>query len=180
MDGSITAADLAPGSVGTLQLASGAVSQTNLAPRQVGTPVGLGGVALSSAVTWTNPSSASRNDVPNLTVTITTTGRPVFVGLVAGPSASSMVEIAGGYVSDVGVGGAAVIYFLRGTDAIASPYIRAVHEGTSAGSSVRMDLPASAFCTIDRPPAGTWTYKVQCLSPYTLLFSNVRLVAYEL
>jgi hypothetical protein len=71
-NGSITAAKLAAGAVGTTQLATGAVTQAKRAS--------LGQQVSSSSGTFTG-TSGSYADVTNLSVTFTSTGRPVLLML---------------------------------------------------------------------------------------------------
>jgi len=187
--GSIDPSDLVRGSVGTLQLAIGGVAQSNLAPRQTGTNVvGPGGVAISldtGNVTYNVGSAAV--DVTNLTVTITTTGRPVFVGLMGTykPGLASLIQVGSTAPSGVGyVMVNATLSFLRGAQVVDQSQLGAFSQPISAGYSIAVTACPSSYHAIDTTvPAGTYTYNVQCwpVGPQAFIWFNyVRLVAYEL
>jgi hypothetical protein len=136
--------------VTTAKINDGAVTQAKRAAlgQQYQTTV-------SDAPTLTSTSFA---DIANATITITTTGRPVFI--VFQP------EIAG--IGGDPVGGItaqassnnfdARIRFLRGATSIFSTKFSMQAVGATA---VNFDLPASCLLYIDVPAAGTYTYKVQ-------------------
>lgn len=122
-----------------------------------------------TGTTWT--------DVTNLSVTITTTGRPVILMLVAAttdPNNSYMQAYRGGVTS--------VLYsvkFVRDVTDLAQVNVIA---GGAAGT-IRASAPASAHQHIDVPAAGTYTYKVQGRgdnAATTVEFWGVKLIAFEL
>jgi len=179
------AASVVPGSITTASLATGAVTLTQLAPRQTLTNVvGVGGVAVSLGCdSQYCPPNDARTDVTNLTITITTTGRPVFLSLVgyANPDTGPSYLFAQGSWSGVDTRAFPNVLFLRGSSVVDYAQFGLT---VVINSFVGMYEPPSAFHTVDMPPAGVWTYTVQgeglSTGAATLTFHNVRLVAYEL
>jgi hypothetical protein len=161
----------------TAKLANGAVTQAKRAS--------LGQQISSSSGAW-NSTTFAFNNVPNLSVTITTTGRPVFVGLIPDGTANSgvvLVSLAGAsYSSDA----SAEVRFDRGSGTAfwqQSIYGNTTYSTITTGNkSTTFAYPASSFYTIDIPSAGTHTYTFQ-MKPYnfsTVFCNYVKLVAYEL
>ena len=107
--------------------------------------------------------------VTNLSVTITTSGRPVMVMLQADGtnSASSLyTPFAGNTI---------LVQILRGASSVSISYI---------GASVDTGLivPPSSILVLDTPSAGTYTYSVNVLATASesIYINNAVLVAYEL
>lgn len=74
---------MAIGSVGTANLQDRSVSPMKLFSRDRGQVVGLGGIALSSGSGITNLAKESNStDLPGLSVSLTTSGRPVYLVLI--------------------------------------------------------------------------------------------------
>lgn len=122
------------------------------------------GQQISSASNF-NTSSTGVVDVTNLTVNLTTTGRPV------------MLFLQGGTITATGSGSCSgTVTFVRGTTTISI--------GTFGSATTAVIFtPASSYMFLDTPSGATYTYKVQCLvgsSGQTISFSGVTLVAYEL
>lgn len=114
-------------------------------------------------------------DVTNLSVTITTTGRPVWIGLISSNpmSGDSVVES----ISTVGDPSATII-ILNGSSVISTYRSEIV-----ASSASRVSLPSSVISTIDTPSAGTYTYKIQVntsTASNSVQVQNTKLIAYEL
>lgn len=156
--------------VSTSEIADAAVTQAKRAA--------LGQQISSSSATF-NTASTTGVDVTNLTVTITTTGRPVFIGLIpfetGNPSQNSGISIARGSAS-----AGAFISFLRGSTVIGVNELGFTATGASA---IDCAMPVSAFNMIEVPAAGTYTYKVQARCSLSLSTLNVlytKLIAYEL
>lgn len=118
------------------------------------------------AFTYTYSGSSAFSAVTNLSVTITTSGKPVWVGMVPdGTSSTCAVGLSGG--------SAGSIRFAKG----------GVNIGVFAlSSSTSVNLPASAYSTLDVVVAGTYTYTVQVALPTTgsMYINACKLVAYEL
>jgi hypothetical protein len=121
--------------------------------------------------------STSLTDVTNLSVSITTTGRPVRLELIGDDSSNSSFVS----VSSTSSGfHEAVIAFVNDGSVISR---HAVGGSASVSSTTSFKFPPSAFSYLDRPTAGTYTYKVSVSAFVNTQEVNVRqckLVAYEL
>lgn len=102
-------------------------------------------------------------DITNLSATITTSGRPVFVGLISDGSGNDSNVIPSST-------GNCQITFLQGSTTLAQHLIN---------SSI---YPVSSFWHIDTPVAGTYTYKAQALAGTSGTFNvnYARLIVFEL
>lgn len=167
--------------VGQAMTATGANAIAATRTRATGSTVGIGGVAISSSCGNFNNSSLTFVDVTNLSVTITTSGRPVFIGLISdGTGSNSNVGLA----STGGVNNATATFaILNGSTAI-SDYIVTLSV-QSAQVPFSNEVPSSSINTVDFPAAGTYTYKIQSKISNTGVTtnantSNAKLVAYEL
>jgi hypothetical protein len=130
-------------------------------------------VASTSSGSFTT-SSATAVDVTNLSVSITTTGKPVMITL----QALGDTNPCGVYVTTAGGGGGGYgwVRFVRDSTTVSS-----YNFGSSAVSTT-VDFPGS-LSYVDRPVAGTYTYKAQALvqaGTPTLGVTTCLLAAYEL
>lgn len=120
-------------------------------------------------------SSTSYVDITSCSVSLMTTGRPVFVGLKN--SVSGFVEVADASGTSAGLR----IKFLRDSTIISECQFLSGHGGTT---NTTFRLPASAFWCVDTGvTAGTYTYKaqVQCIaSGDVATLIEVGIVAFEL
>jgi hypothetical protein len=159
-------------SVGYAQMAAavapGSVGLQSLAPRQTGTSVGLGGVAISAnSGSWSQTGIQSGNvQIPGLVASITTSGRPVIVSLIAASGLSYIGMNSNDTPGNFALyrdGQAIVSFVLQGTGETYVP-------------------PGSVF-SIDIPPPGTHVYTIradtQGYSSATILVNNVQLAAWE-
>jgi hypothetical protein len=173
-DGGIGAAQLADDSVTTPKLADGGVTRPKLAPVGQQTSANATGTISTTSTAYVSAGGGS------LTVTLTTTGRPVVVGLQPdGSGFSAGVSIyaaagalSAGYVAFSSDGGAT--YF-------AEANVTTQGDGGGGGSSVV--VPPGAFSTLWAPAAGTYTVTVYVkvsVATATLGLSRVKLFAYEL
>lgn len=159
--------------VQTADIAAGAVTQAKRAAL---------GQQVSGAVSFST-SSTSFVDATSLSVSITTTGRPVFVGLIAVDSDSvnnAIYATAGGGVARDNAG--MRIAILRDFTLISSSGLVVTHP-TSSVNTTAIQVPPSSLYTIDAPTAGTYTYKIQVRAFFADMVVGVRsvkLVAYEL
>lgn len=151
--------------VGTNDLVNASVTPAKLAALNIVTSSSSGNATGNSA-TFTN--------VTNLTVTLTTTGRPVYVGLIADGSGS---------VSSIGVGGssAPTAVFSIERDFSTSIALAQIQTAVTTGNA-NINQPPGSLWTIDVPAAGTHSYTLQArLSSGTAWsVSEVKIIAYEL
>jgi hypothetical protein len=107
-------------------------------------------------------SSTSNADITNLSVSLTTTGRPVFIGLISDGSGND--STVGSVSSNSG------IQFKRGATSLARNILIS---GTYA--------PSSSFWTVDVVSAGTYTYTAAAvISSGTINVNYAKLIAFEL
>lgn len=131
----------------------------------------------SNSGTFTTNSS-TLSDVTNLSVSITTTGRPVLIQLV-GPSSPAANWVG---ISIPGAGSGfnhAALIFVRDSEIIGSAGLATEHNSDTKG----LKLPSQTFMHVDQPAAGTYTYKVQAAtksSGTTLTVYNCRLKVLEI
>lgn len=149
--------------ISTTQLADGAVTRPKLGA--LGQQVSLSSGSFST-------SSQTPTLVTNLSVTITTTGRPVFVGLIDDGTGGNLA----GTESGSAIQG--IVRIRRGSTVIATCPLTAV------GCTI-LAIPVSSVSQIDiNGAAGTYTYTVQAFSsnaaPTTVFVQRAQLVAYEL
>lgn len=161
---------------------SGNISSTtwntvaNNRTRSIGATVSAGGVAVSASCGSFSTTSSSSVAVTNLSVTITTSGRPVQLMIISDGLGSS----ARWGVSNFGSSSVSGVYsYVRGTTVIGQYTCQASGSGT-----VSSDFIAPAQ-TLDAVAAGTYTYTVRVnIIPVagSPAFSaeNFVLVAYEL
>jgi len=172
VDLAVTTAKLATDSVTTAALADGAVGPHELAAL---------GQQLSSSTSSYAAGSSAVTDITNATITITTTGRPVWVGLQAdGDTGASNYSYLGPNVTGAnGDTQISSVIFKRGASTIAT-FDMDHKQSSDAG----LQIPTSAFFMIDEPAAGTYTYKAQ--TSWTTSASGdlrcyyAKLVAFEL
>lgn len=146
--------------IGTAQLQDGSVTPVKRSA--------LGQQTSSSTGVLFSTTSSSFVDVTGLSLSITTTGRPVFVGLMfANPS-----------IPPVGVDGYVSITSGQG----ALDIVRGSTHISESGVGGAATVPISSVWYIDAVGAGTYTYKIQAisLSGGTLSISGAQLIAYEL
>lgn len=167
-DGAVTTPKIADLNVTTVKLADGSVTQAKKAA--------VGEQVSSSCNNYTS-AATSNTDVTNLTVNITTTGRPVFVGLISDGS---------GNVSNILINptaGTTVIrtffLFVRGVTAVSEQELG--HVVNTSGSSQAIRAPVSSLWHIDAPAAGTYTYKLQIRNAADtgVGINYAKLIAYE-
>lgn len=129
--------------IGQAMTSTGANSIANSRTRATGTTVAAGGVALSGSSGSFSTTSLTPADVTNLSVTITSTGRPIQIGLVCDETNAFCRFSIGG-------GGTATIFIYRDSTLISSNDILG-----------DISIPPSSVNMTDFPAAGTYTYKIQ-------------------
>jgi len=158
----ISTPQIANGAVTTTQIANQTIAQGNLALRPTGSTVGAGGVATSNIPTATITTLVF-TDITS--VTITTTGRPVSIGLIAGDPTGGQSFIAAT---------SATLRIKRDSTSVCEAQL-----SSSTGSPY--ELPPSVLNHIDFPTAGTYTYTIGgMVSALNLILQNATLIAYEL
>jgi hypothetical protein len=153
------------GGVGTPQLADGSVTKEKQAA--------VGQQISASCGTYFGTTGGSLYDITNLSVTLTTTGRPVMLMLVGNGTNDAYFEFSG---ASGGTNRGIKVAFVEG-----STVISLQHFSPYATTTTR--CPASAFSHFYVPAAGTYTYKVQMGSIQgspSILAESMKLVAYEL
>jgi hypothetical protein len=169
--------------LGTNNPVAGTIPFSKLAQRQVGTNVGVGGVAVSaSSGTWTITSGSEvPTSVTNLDVSIVTSGRPVMLKLVSDGATNAPADcfVAAQRPSPPGVNGEVTVVLSRDQQAVC--YLREVDYCTGCAF---MQAAPSLFSHIDFAPEGTHRYTVQVytsnITTSTIFVWHVRLVAFEL
>ena len=122
-------------------------------------------------------SSSSFVSVTNLSVTITTSGRPVHVFLISdGSTSAALLEVQASSVTSV----AAACRILSGSTEISRFQLATQPTGGSI-TNTYISIPSGCINHLDVPAAGTYTYTVQLLTNAgSVYMSNSMLVAYEL
>jgi len=168
LDSNVTAAKLASDSVTTVKILDGNVTQAKR--------VALGQQKSSTTINFST-SSTSATDVTNATITITTTGRPVFIGLQSIPGSESYIG-----QSSAAINSSSTYYFIRGATEISRVFL--LHSfNASGGSYAEGRIPPGSVWYVDVVAAGTYTYKVQMSvgsGATTGGVTNCQLIAFEL
>lgn len=176
-DLAVTNAKLADGSVGTGKIQNDAITKSKFNGGEIPKTwmVSLGQQVSASSGPFTT-SSTSYVNVTNLSVTITTTGRPVWVGLMNDGTQGS-VSI------DHNADGIAPTLSLRKLRDATTISEQTLYLGSTNTLARRYDLPASSFWHVDTPSAGTYVYKIQVKTDsaaHTAGVSHAKLIAFEL
>lgn len=147
-----------------------AVSRT----RSTGTSVGTGGIAISSSSGNYTTTSSSFVDITNLSVTITTSGRPVRLALLGVPGQLCSVAVADGSSGQA----FGAVKFVRDSTDLDSLNIAEQSDGAFSDFA----FPPGFIQSLDAVAAGTYTYKLQGRrsGSSTLRVTQCRLIAYEL
>ena len=166
----------ASGAVATPIAYSGGITSTNIAPNGVArSNLPLVGQQLSASSGLFGTTSTTAVDVTGVSVSITTTGRPVVIMLVPdgslalaciGPQSRGATGIFGTYA------------ILRGSTLVGQCVV-----GTVSGDGNSISAPPGSVAMIDAPVAGTYTYKLQTWSNDTSggsYVQYVKLLAFEL
>lgn len=163
---SIQGSQIATGSLVGTQLANNTITRAQEAS--------VGQQVSSSSGTFTTTNS-SPTDVTNLTVTITTSGRPVMLFLQSdGTSGVANISTSSSTLTN-----RSSIFLVRGSTTISTTQL-SVGVGSNVNNSVA--TPPGLITFLDAPSAGTYTYKAQVANGSfgAVAVSNCVLVAYEL
>lgn len=166
--GTVTANELATNAVSTVKIQANAVTKDKLAAL---------GQQLSSSSGSYSTASTSIVDVTNLTVTITSTGRPIKLEIVPDGSANSMWLSASRANADADV----TVSIIR--DNTTTVYRDRTY--VTATSAANIYGPIRTPLTTDIIAAGTYTYKIQIVnnisgSSPAAFFQYAKLLAYEI
>jgi len=165
----------------TLQIKDHGVTQVKKALMSTGTTVGAGNLAISSDCGNFASNTTSYVDVTNFELTITTTGRPVYISTI--PLATSGANV--GYFE---IGGT------NTTDTL-NAYVKILRDGTKIAEtlfsftgpsgSFHFDVtyPPASVMFLDVVTAGTYTYKMQVYVPVsttTITVNRCQMVVWEI
>jgi hypothetical protein len=167
LDSSVADASTLELSGTSLRIKDAGITQAKLAARALhASTVAAGGIGISADIGDQTFNSGTLTAATNLSIDITTTGRPVFVGLV--PASDSDFC----YVS-ADSSGTFNLYFFRGGTGIGRHTINS--------PSGEVFHPPGAFYCVDTPAAGTYTYSVAGLNATANgSISHCKLLVYEL
>lgn len=169
---SISSAD----AIGSAMTSTGSNAISAVRTRSTGTSVGAGGIAISNSSSTFFTSSTTYVDVTNLSVTITTSGRPVMLMLQPDGSNAGYIQT----VDPTGATSLATIAFLRGAGVISETVL---FSSASAVPGTATGVPQGSVSFVDAVAAGTYTYKVQVKTGSgtdQVLAYYCKLVAFEL
>ncbi|NDC95215.1 hypothetical protein EB077_07915 [bacterium] len=171
-------------SIGTNMTSVGANAIAISRTRATGTTVASGGVAISSSSGTFATTSITNVDVTNLSVTITSSGRPIFIGLVPDNLANiSQLNLRRNGATTGSAQGQ--FYLLKDGLTMFQYQLVVPAEAIVSGSNDTVgftELPG-AFSTIDFTAAGTYIYKMQvnlAAATSQIRVLNCKLVAFEL
>ena len=166
---SVTTTKIVDGAVTNAKIATGAISNDKL---------GALGQQISASSGNFQTSSLTDVSIPNLSVSITTTGRPVYIGLKTDNVTGTGGLLGIGAASSTNV--TATISIRRGGTAISIQSI--INRIPSAGSMANY-YPIGSLNTIDPIAAGTYTYDivVKCSGTSPVFeIESAKLVVFEL
>ncbi len=171
--GAVTSEKIKDGTIQSRDISRGSVTQAKLATRETGVRVGVGGFATSAAssVGFVTTATSVWQDVPALDVSVDSTGRPVFIGLVHDGIAGKT-----GIFGADGATCGARIRIMRNITEVLAEY------GTSSQGVSYIGVPASSCWTIKSLPEGTHRFTIMLVldNGTRAYVSNAKLVAYEL
>lgn len=172
--------NLAYGVFSGQQISPQTITQNLLAPKTTGTTVAAGGVAVSNASGSFTTTSGSPVPISNLSVTITTTGRPVRVFF----QAASNLSLIGASTTSGTAEVSAVFNLYNGASLLSGFVLES--SATPTGSNLSISVPPSSIefldLTVNGSP-GTYTYSASAYIGFTTSIVDVQdvvLVAYEI
>lgn len=143
-----------------------AITQYKLAPRpqSSASPTPVGSIGVSPSTGNFSTISGSVVAVTNAILTITTTGRPVFVTLIPDGNTSNPANIQVEAVTSVGNVGLQMGFFLFRDGSQINYSQMGVGTYNSGSNVIFSELPPSAFSYVDFPTAGAHTYQLKVQS----------------
>lgn len=165
-----------------LEVKSGGITKTQIQAMPIGTPAPAGGFALSASSGNFNTSAGGTTPVTNMSVTITTSGRPIMIGFMGDPSGNPASI---GFISNAT---AEVVYEIwLGPVGTGTQLFTQDFAGEALSSSVTQTwIPAGSLNSIDTTSTtpGTYTYnlatRILTPGPTTAYVRFVQMYAYEL
>lgn len=178
MDNSGTLSTVSADSIGSAMTSTGANAIAAARTRSSSSTVGVGGVAVAASSATNSTSSTSFVDVDNQSVTITTSGRPIFITCrpVNGTTGSGLTA-----TGSAAVGADSTWRILR--DGATNMGEHRVYCAPQAGGVPSCIAPPGSIVAVDFSGAGTYTYKLQvkvAAAGQTASYTNISLVAFEL
>lgn len=176
-------ASLANSIVGALSSCQATVANlvAQAVTRSNGTAVSNLGVAISASSGSYSSSATTLTDVTNLTATITTSGRPVFITCISAETTDTANSGVFDCTAAAGTATSGEFAFLRGTTIVA---VTTLYSESATAAGLRAMVPPGSFTHIDAVAAGTYTYKMQARSANatssTVRVTNMKLGLYEL
>lgn len=156
----------------TAGIANGAVTQAKRAAL---------GQQISASCGSFSTTNTSFTDVTNLSVSITTTGRPVFVGLIADPTGGPLLPQIYCLYDATPAEAFVETQILRD---VTSVHTSQMGTSTNGLNNDVVSFSPGVIWHIDTPAAGTYTYKMQvkatALTTTTVGLEHIKLIAYEL
>lgn len=171
--GGISTAALATNSVTTIKITDANVTRAKLEAV---------GQQLSSSSGSFTTSSTSATDVTNLSISLTTTGRPFVLELVATASATdtSYVRIGANSAQSVYE---ATVYVTDAANTVIARHVFGTNVVGGASDEGMIKIPASSFRWVFTTGAATYNYKIRAsvfLGDLYIGIEDVKLLAYEL
>lgn len=150
--------------------------------RSTGTTVSERGVAIANTSGLQTITNTSQTDITNQNITITSSGRPIFVGLFV---SNGEINLTSSNPSNT-LFGTISIYNVTDSSVVAAVTIGVRDTTTSSALDDYQVQAFTSFFGIDTPAAGTHTYKAQGSISFSnssgtsLNIDDVKLIAYEL
>jgi hypothetical protein len=166
-DANVTTAKIADANVTTAKIADGAITPAKRAAL---------GQQISASSGSFSTSTGSYVDVTNLSVSITTTGRPVFICLI-GDGNGALLSVIGVETPTTVTNMSAQFKISRDSTNIYETFLKMQ---SASSSDPILFAPPGAIMTIDIPAAGTYTYKLSAKGANTAYCQYCKLVAFEL
>ena len=184
-NGTITSVQLGSGIIGSNQINDGAITFPKLAQPQIGTNVGVGGIAISlSTGAWASSAPEAFMEVTNLDVTISTRGGILEVFLFG--DVTNNVDNNPAYIAGTrnNFDPTVAVQLWRNGVLIREAVHRDATTGpTAGGSTTILKVSPSLFRFIDQPSAGTHRYTIRARehagAVNGLEFYHIRLIARE-
>lgn len=168
--------DIKTGGALRVKIDSAGIDGTYLTDSTVGKgkQVARGEQTSSSSGSFTT-TSVTLVDVTNLSVTITTSGRPVRIEVHPASTSDCFIE-----AENTGAGNSSMKVNIKRDTTDLVTFRMGATDGTSSANSV--EYSPSVISYLEKPSAGTYTYKIQTLlaAGTIVRFNNCKLIAYEL